>query len=94
MAALDRAVDITIEDLWSWEFRILVPGPPNTEEEQQVQLRNRLLMSDGSISNHVTNNLITKLSEDDPTGVLHVTNLLSLRDYIQNRIDLEVLPTP
>lgn len=86
----DRETDVTKDSIGDFEISFFVPGPLNTEDLQSGQLSVQIIMSDGSIQNRVFN-LLARL-QDDAAGQQHLTNLASLRDYIQTRLNDEVLP--
>lgn len=73
-----------------YEIVLFVPAPDNEEQLQSGTINVQIRMSDGSVQ--VRNfNLLLRL-QDDEEGQQHLQNLAALRDYINNRIDTELIP--
>ncbi len=59
-------------------------------EAYKRELNVQIKTSDGNIQN-VSFDLLERLN-DDAAGLVHLANLVSLRDYIRIRLNDEVLP--
>lgn len=88
--AFNREVDITKDAVADFEILFFVPDPVDLEGVQSGELNVQIKRSDGSIEN-ASFDLLERL-QDDPAGLVHLSNLASLRDYIRIRLELEVLP--
>ena len=87
-----RQQNVTIATFEDISITLFVPGANNVSGSQSGTIEIQLILSDNSIKT-IKSNLLTRLN-DDATGQTHLTNLVSLRDYILTRIAAEVLPTP
>ena len=87
-----REINITKIAIEDKSIVFFIPGPSNTEGVQSGDLSAQILKSDGSIEVKGYN-LIARLN-DDPEGLTHLANLIALRDYINIRLNAEVLPLP
>ncbi len=88
--AFQRQVDITKDDIADFEIIFFVPDPLDLDGVQSGQLNVQIKKSDGKIEN-VPFDLLVRL-QDDAAGLVHLANLVSLRDYIRIRLNNEVLP--
>ncbi len=88
--AFTRETDITKDEIGDFEIVLFVPGASNTEGVQAGNLNAQIVMSDGSIE-PVSFDLLARL-QDDAAGQTHLANLAELRDYIEGRLNDEVLP--
>ncbi len=88
--AFNREVDITKDATADFEIVFFVPDPFDLEGVQAGQLNVQIKRSDGSIES-ISFDLLERL-QDDAAGLVHLTNLASLRDYIRIRLNNEVLP--
>lgn len=77
----------TIEDL---EISFFVPGPASTDGVQSGNLDVQIGLSSGEILVR-SYDLLDKLG-DDAAGLIHLSNLADLKDYIIARLNAEVLP--
>lgn len=76
-----------IEDI---EIVFFLPGPGNIDGIQVGRVNFQILLSDGTIENESAN-LLVRLTDDAP-GLVHLSNLASLKNYIRTRLNNEVLP--
>jgi hypothetical protein len=92
--AFQQQENITKDGIEDFEVSFFVPGPGNIDGVQTGKVDYQILMSNGEIdgSNQVPD-LLDRLT-DDAEGLVHLSNLASLRDYIRTRLNNEVLPTP
>ncbi len=88
--AFEQQIDITKDDIGDFEIVFFVPGASNTEGVQAGNLNAQIIMNDGSIE-PVSFDLLARL-QDDTAGQQHAINLAALRDYIEGRLNDEVLP--
>lgn len=84
--AFQREDDVTKDTIGDVEVKFLVnkSGPDTGEIEAQI------IVSSGEIFTR-RYNLIARL-QDDAAGLIHLANLVALRDYLDIRLDDEVLP--
>lgn len=84
--AFQREDDVTKDTIGDYEVKFLrsKSGPDTGEIEAQI------VISSGEIFTR-RYNLITRL-QDDAAGLAHLANLAALRDYLDIRLDNEVLP--
>ena len=84
--AFSRENDVTKDTIGDYEIKFLRSrsGPDTGEIEAQV------ILSSGEIFTR-SYNLIVRL-QDDAAGLIHLANLVALRDYLDVRLDDEVLP--
>ncbi len=84
--AFEREVDVTKDTIGDYEitFMVKVVGADTGEIEVQI------VTSSGQIFTR-TYNLIARL-QDNAAGLVHLANLVALRDYLNLRLDDEVLP--
>lgn len=85
-----REENVTKETVKDFEIRFFVPDPLDEEGVQAGELSSQLGLSNGEIQ-VVKFDLLARL-QDDAAGLVHLTNLISLRDYIRTRLNDEVLP--
>lgn len=90
--AFEQHVNITKVGIEDFEIRLFVPGPSNIDGIQAGIISFQILMSDDSIE-PAESDLIARLG-DDAAGLVHLSNLADLRDYIRTRLNDEALPTP
>ena len=90
--AFPRETNITKIGVEDRSIDFFIPGPSNVEGVQSGTLTAQILKSDGSIEVKPYD-LIERL-QDDPDGLIHLSNLIALRDYINIRLNNEVLPIP
>jgi hypothetical protein len=90
--AFPREENVTIETIEDFSVSFFVPGPSNIDDQQSGEIDIQLGLSNGKFGNRQYD-LIARLN-DDPTGQAHLANLIDLRDYIQVRLNNEVLPSP
>lgn len=81
-----REDDVTKDTIGDYEVKFLRSkiGPDTGEIEAQI------ILSSGEIFTR-SYNLIDRL-QDDAAGLVHLANLIALRDYLDIRLDDEVLP--
>lgn len=89
--AFDREINVTKDAIADFEIVFFVPGPNNTNDPQAGTLSVQIILSDGTIQTR-NFNLLARL-QDDPAGQQHLANLASLKNYIKNRLESELLPT-
>jgi len=84
--AFQREDDVTKDTIGDYEVKFLrsKSGPDTGEIEAQV------ILSSGEVFTR-RYNLIVRL-QDDAAGLIHLANLVALRDYLDVRLDDEVLP--
>lgn len=84
--AFPREDDVTKDVIGDYEVKFLRnrSGPDTGEIEAQI------IVTSGEIFTR-SYNLIARL-QDDPAGLVHLANLVALRDYLDIRLDDEVLP--
>ncbi len=84
--AFQREDDVTKDTIGDYEVKFLrsKSGPDTGEIEAQV------ILSSGEVFTR-SYNLIVRL-QDDAAGLIHLANLVALRDYLDVRLDDEVLP--
>ncbi len=84
--AFPREDDATKDTIGDYEVKFLrsKSGPDTGEIEAQV------ILSSGEIFTR-SYGLIVRL-QDDAEGLIHLANLVALRDYLDIRLDDEVLP--
>lgn len=90
--AFQREENATIDSVQDFSINFSVPGPLNTEGVQSGKIEAQLLKSNGKIKIKEAD-LLLRL-QDDAEGLVHLANLVDLRDYIRIRLDAEVLPIP
>lgn len=88
--AFPQEQPITPLERGDYEITLFVPGPNNTEQPQSGSINVQIVMSDGSIKVRDFN-LIARL-QDDAAGQTHLSNLIALRNYLNDRIDTELIP--
>ncbi len=90
--AFTEQADLTkvgIEDL---KITLFEPGSSNLDDTRLARIDFTFLMSDDSIKvAKPIVNLLERLT-DDAEGLVHLANLVSLRDYILARLNSEALP--
>ena len=69
---------------------LFVPGPSNTEDVQSGKITYQILMSNGE--KRVRSDDLLERLQDDAEGLVHLSNLADLRNYITVRLNSEVLP--
>ena len=89
--AFDRETNVTKTGIEDFEIRLFVPGPNNQDNPQSAIIAVQIALSDGSLSRRRFD-LWERLG-DDAAGLTHRQNLLALRDYVETRLNNEVLPT-
>lgn len=84
--AFTREDDVTKDVIGDYEVKFLRSrsGPDTGEIEAQI------IVTSGEIFTR-SYNLIARL-QDDAAGLVHLANLVALRDYLDIRLDDEVLP--
>jgi len=84
--AFEREVDVTKDSIGDYEivFTVKVVGSDTGQLEVQI------VTSSGRIFTKPYN-LIERL-QDNAAGLIHLANLIALRDYLNLRLDDEVLP--
>lgn len=84
--AFEREVDVTKDEIRDYEivFTVKIAEPDTSQIEVQI------LTSSGTIFTRKYN-LIERL-QDDASGLDHLANLIALRDYLNLRLNDEVLP--
>jgi hypothetical protein len=84
--AFPREDNVTKDEIGDYEitFTISPTGPDTGEIEVQI------IISSGERFTRQYN-LIARL-QDDAEGLIHLANLVALRDYLNIRLDAEVLP--
>lgn len=90
--AFEREENLTKDSIQDFEIKLFVPGPLNTEDPQAGKIEVQILKSDDNILVK-SYDLLLRL-QDDAEGVVHLSNLADLRDYVKIRLDAEVLPVP
>ncbi len=90
--AFQQQQNITKDGIEDFEITFFVPGPSNIDGAQSGKVSYQILMSDGGIKggNQVPD-LLDRLT-DDAAGLVHLTALADLRDYIRTRLNAEALP--
>ncbi len=88
--AFEREIDVTKDAIEDKEITFFIPGSSNVDDVQSGNLSVQIQISSGEI---LTRNydLLLRLT-DDAAGLVHLSNLVDLRDYITVRLDTEVLP--
>jgi hypothetical protein len=72
-----------------YEIVFFVPGP-GTQQPQSGKINIQVIRSDDSVIVREFD-LIARL-QDDAAGQTHLNNLIALRNYLNNRIDEELIP--
>lgn len=90
--AFEREENVTKDSVQDFEIKLFVPGPLNTEGTQSGAIEAQILKSDNSVLLKPYD-LLLRL-QDDAEGLVHLSNLADLRDYVRIRLDAEVLPIP
>ena len=85
-----REQPITPIERGDYEIVLFVPGPNNAEQPQSAKISVQIVMSDSSIKVRDFD-LLVRL-QDDAAGQQHLQNLVALRNYINSRIDMELIP--
>lgn len=88
--AFQQETNLTKVGIEDFEIALFVPGPGNTEGIQAAKCEVQILISDGTVIVREFN-LLERLGDDAP-GLIHLSNLANLRDYIRVRLNAEVLP--
>lgn len=91
--AFQQQENITKDGIEDFEITLFVPGPSNVDGVQSGKVNYQILMSDGKIDGSNQADLLARLA-DDAAGLVHLSNLADLRDYIRTRLNNEALPTP
>jgi len=86
----EQEINLTKVGIEDFEIRLFIPGPSNTEDVQAAKCEVQILMSDGTVIVREFD-LLERLGDDAP-GLIHLSNLADLRDYIRIRLNNEVLP--
>lgn len=89
--SFEQETNLTKIGIEDFEIKLFSPGPSNANDPQIGVLEFQVLMSNSTIQARERNDLLERL-EDDATGLIHRANLISLRDYIRTRLNVEVLP--
>lgn len=90
--AFEREENVTIDSVQDFAVNFFVPGPLNTEGVQSGKIEAQLFNSDNSTATREYN-LLLRL-QDDAEGLVHLANLIAIKDYLRLRLDAEVLPLP
>ncbi len=88
--AFQREDNVTKDSIADFEIKFFIPDPLDLEGVQSGRLSTQIKKSDGSIEN-TRYDLLERL-QDDAAGLVHLSNLAALRDYIRTRLNAEVLP--
>ena len=88
--AFERETDLTKDRIGAFKIIFHAADPLDPEDETFGRLHPDIVLSDGTIETK-TFNLLARL-QDDAAGLTHLANLASLRDYIEGRLNDEVLP--
>ncbi len=88
--AFTREVNLIKIAIADFETKLFSPDPLDVDGEQSGLLSVQIIKSDGSIENRRFD-LLERL-QDDTAGLVHLANLVDLRDYIRTRLNDEVLP--
>jgi len=88
--AFEQQENVTITGFEDISINLFVPGVSNVDDIQAGQIDIQLAQSNNTIK-IVSYDLLARLG-DDATGLIHLANLIALRDYILARISVEVLP--
>jgi hypothetical protein len=88
--AFPREDDVTKDTVQDFQIVFFVPGPDNVDGVQSGEIDVQILLSSGQSFNRQYN-LLVRLGDDAP-GLVHLSNLADLRDYIRTRLENEVLP--
>lgn len=88
--AFPREDDVTKDTIQDFQIVLFVPGPANVDGVQSGEIDVQILLSSGERFNRQYD-LLLRL-QDDAAGLVHLSNLADLRDYIKIRLDNEVLP--
>ncbi len=88
--AFEQETNLTKDGIEDFEIILFVPGPGNVEGVQAGKVDFQISMSDGSIQTKNAD-LLERLADDAP-GLVHLSALVALRDYIRNRLNNEALP--
>lgn len=86
----DRQQNPVITGVEDVSINLFIPGPGAEDSTNTGKIGIQLAQSNDKIKT-VSFDLIARL-EDDAEGITHLSNLLSMRDYLKNRILAEVLP--
>jgi hypothetical protein len=84
--AFEREVDVTKDTIGDYEIVFTVKVSDTDTGQIEVQI----ITSSGQIFTR-SYNLIERL-QDDAAGLVHLANLIALRDYLDIRLPDEVLP--
>ena len=84
--AFPREDDVTKDTVGNYEVKFL----RNRSEPDTGEIETQIILSSGEIFTR-NYNLIDRL-QDDAAGLIHLDNLVALRDYLDVRLDDEVLP--
>ncbi len=90
--AFEREENITKDSVQDFAVNFFVPGPLNTEGVQSGTIEAQLFNSDDTTEAREYD-LLARL-QDDAEGLVHLANLIAIRDYLRIRLDAEVLPIP
>lgn len=84
--AFEREIDVTKDSIGDYEitFTVHISDPDTGKIEVQI-------VTSGGIIFTRSYDLIDRLGDDAP-GLAHLTNLIALRDYLNLRLNDEVLP--
>ncbi|MHA1942453.1 MAG: hypothetical protein ACW97P_12165 [Candidatus Hodarchaeales archaeon] len=88
--AFEQEVNLTKDAIGDFEIRFFVPVSISPETPQTGELNAQIIMSDNSILPK-SFDLLERL-QDDAAGLIHLSNLADLRDYVRTRLENEVLP--
>jgi hypothetical protein len=88
--AFPREDNVTKDTIQDFEIVFFVPGPDNVDGVQSGRIDVQIFLSSDESFNRQYN-LLARL-QDDAAGLVHLSNLADLRDYIKARLDAEVLP--
>jgi hypothetical protein len=88
--AFQREDDVTKDTIQDFQIVFFVPGPDNIDDVQSGEIDVQIFLSSGELFNRQYD-LLARL-QDDAAGLVHLSNLADLRDYIRTRLNDEVLP--
>lgn len=89
--AFTREDDVTKDSIKDFEIVFYVPEIITAEIPQTGTLNVQIGLSDGTIDLVQGIDLLARL-QDDAAGLIHLANLVSLRNYIRTRLENELLP--
>lgn len=90
--SFNREDEVTKDTIQDFEITLFVPGPDNLDGIQSGKINVQIGLSNDQFLDR-TYDLLARLG-DDADGLVHLSNLVDLRDYLIARLNDEVLPIP